>query len=245
MMSLKGPSRVHIAPQGYEDERIFEPAINMDADKVILVAHNEATDRSDECREEVEKHLQENNIEIEIERCDFFELQGSLSTITDLIRENRDNTVRINISTGSKITAIAGMFACMIHDAMPYYVKVDEYPGEPISKNVVDSFKVPTYPIQLIDDDLIQVLQFLLESEEKGEEVNIKAVNEFAQEAGLSVIEDSERNDDQIYDIINPNIIEPLEERDYIEIQGRANKKLLKLTDRGKNALKLTQFALE
>jgi len=40
-MSDRIPRRVHIAPQGFEDERIYSPAIKRDADSLILVSHDE------------------------------------------------------------------------------------------------------------------------------------------------------------------------------------------------------------
>lgn len=243
-MSLEGPKRVHIAPLGYEQERIYKPAIEMNADEVILVVHEDRTDQSEKCEEVVKEALEEESIEVSDEDCNFFDLQDAMYILTDIVGGKGDNTYRINISSGSKITAIAGMFVCMMYDAIPYYVKVEGYGEEPISHGVADSFSVPTYPIQLIDKDYIEVLEFLKVKNEDDAHVVIKDLNEFVQENELSVVEDSERDDTDIYDIVRPQIIEPLRERDYISLQRRGNEKVIELTSKGKDALQITKYAI-
>ena len=51
--------RVHIAPVGFEIDRIIIPAVKMKADKVWLVAHdNVAEDKASKYRQKIEKLLE-------------------------------------------------------------------------------------------------------------------------------------------------------------------------------------------
>ena len=126
------PRRVHIAPQGFEDERIYIPAIDRDADILVLVGHDEPDETAVQCRERIVDALNEQGIEVqETATCNLFDLNNSLETLLTLIRDrNPEDTVRVNISAGSKITAIAGMLACMFTDADPYYVVPEEQPND-------------------------------------------------------------------------------------------------------------------
>ena len=58
--------RVHIAPVGFEIDRIIIPAVKMKADKVWLVAHdNVAKDKASKYRQKIEKLLEKKGIKTE------------------------------------------------------------------------------------------------------------------------------------------------------------------------------------
>ena len=70
-MSSNLKLRVHIAPVGFEIDRIVIPAKKMRADKVWLIGHDQRT--SDKARpflEKVRKILEKNNIEVKEETAD-------------------------------------------------------------------------------------------------------------------------------------------------------------------------------
>lgn len=240
-MSLKGPYRIHLAPQGYEDERISAPAIDMEADQVVLITHEEESEQSKSCRETVLSSLDDAGIQNEVEECNFFDLDDSLSTISRIITDHPNDNLKINISTGSKITAVAGVLASMMSSASPYYVKVEDYGEEPISKSVSTTIGVPAYPIQFEDEQYIRVLEFINQRSSEGNEVAIKDLNQFVQKENLPAAAESERQNEDIYDIVNREIIDPLVERDYIYKHRMANKKLLKITEKGKSTLQLSK----
>ena len=59
--------RIHIAPVGFEIDRIIIPATTQKADKVWLIAHdNVAEDRAVKYREKIEKELEQNGIKTEV-----------------------------------------------------------------------------------------------------------------------------------------------------------------------------------
>ena len=75
--------RVHIAPVGFEIDRIIIPAVEMKADKVWLVVHdNVAEDKASKYRDKIEKSLEEKGIKTEINEAlsDGFEVLRDFET---------------------------------------------------------------------------------------------------------------------------------------------------------------------
>ena len=70
--------RVHVAPVGYEIDRIVLPAIEMRADKVCLMIHeNPSDDKATKFYSQIEKKLKKSNSETEKvyhNRADLFQI---------------------------------------------------------------------------------------------------------------------------------------------------------------------------
>ncbi|SIS19714.1 HFX_2341 family transcriptional regulator domain-containing protein [Natronorubrum thiooxidans] len=244
-MNLDSPQRIHIAPQGYEEQRIYKPAIENRADKVVLLV-TEGDEQSNKCQKNVEEELRDASIEVEKKNCDIFDQDESIQTISELIYSYSDDDVKVNISTGSKITAISGMLACMLTGATPYYVKAEDYGDEPVSKGVEDVISLPAYPIDPPQKSFVKVLSFLKEREDSDEKVKISDLNNFVQEEELDPVEGIERKDDRnIYDIVNRDIIDPLVEKEYIRKQPYAGSKYLTLTPKGKRTLDFSRHLID
>ena len=63
---MKFKKRIHIAPVGFEVDRIVEPAVKYKADKVYLLVHNnKKEDKATPYIENVIKELKQNKIESE------------------------------------------------------------------------------------------------------------------------------------------------------------------------------------
>lgn len=247
-MSLGGPRRIHIAPLGYEDERIYKPIINEDADKAILLVHEDDENESlgAECRERVETALEEESIEYEARKCDIFDLKEALGEFQNLIYQHQADAVFVNISTGSKITAISGMLACMMAGGRPYYVKPEDYGESTVSEGVEDTFTVSAYPIEPPNEEIIKVLEFIQEENDKGDDVIIGDINNFVNDKNLSLVQGIERQDsDNIYDLVRSNLIAPLSEREFIRVQRIGNEKRITLTEQGERVLDFSRFVLE
>ena len=145
MDDIKKPKyarRVHIAPVGFEIDRVVEPLKRMEADKVYLFA--EKTDKAEKLKHfisEIEKELDkrgEKRIDYEQKgwKLNEIELYATLREYRKIIEKEAGNEIFINVSTGSKIHAIAGMIASMIFKngtkgIMPYYVIPEEYVDRP------------------------------------------------------------------------------------------------------------------
>lgn len=232
-----------MAPQGYEEERIYKPAIENKADKVILLV-TEEDDQSVECRDKVVSELESEGVEVEQIECDIFDPNESMKTISEVIYEHPEDDVKVNIATGSKITAISGMLACMLAGATPYYVKAKDYGDEPVSQGVEDVIQLPAYPIEPPEEMFVRVLDYLDENED--EKVNIKNLIEFVHEEELDVVEGVERsNEMNIYDLVNDKIIEPLKSNGYIRVRPIGGSKNLSLTSKGRQTLKFSRHLID
>ena len=118
--------RVHIAPLGYEYERIVLPTLNQKADRAVLIDYRDDEERLP-YHEQVRSDLREAGITVESREADIFSLYDSIGTVARLIRENSEHQVYVNLASGSKVMAIGGTIACMAEGATPYYVRAEEY----------------------------------------------------------------------------------------------------------------------
>jgi hypothetical protein len=130
------PRRIHIVPIGFEEDRVVLPAVELKAEKVFLLANLPKNDRAGKFRTEVIRRLKEVDIEHEVRTASIFALDETLDLIVRLLRENRRESLFINLSAGSKIQALAGCLAAMIARAegisvCAYYVEPKRYKDDP------------------------------------------------------------------------------------------------------------------
>ena len=84
--------RVHIAPVGFEIDRIIVPAINMRADKVWLIGHaNLSEDKARPFLEKIRKTLAKKNIQVKEVTADRFRLFDIVKTVKEIIFEEQKN----------------------------------------------------------------------------------------------------------------------------------------------------------
>lgn len=245
-MTISTTRRIHIAPLGYEIDRISQPAIKHDADEVILVVPSDDDERSDECLEQVKEDLSENEIGVTEEQCDIFDPDESIQTISAVIREHPRDDVKVNIATGTKITAISGMLACMLTSAEPYYVRAEDYGEQPVREGVEDVVGLPAYPIDPPKEHFVKVLDFLRKSAEEEKDVKIQDINAFVRENDLEPVQDINRSDDsEIYDIVGEEIIDPLKERNHVDVIPKGGSKYVVLREEGERTLEFCRYLIE
>lgn len=215
--------RIHIAPQGYEDERIYLPALDLDADRVILLIHDDEDETASECRDTVISELNDKGVKTDVRRCDIFDINDSLETLFEEIRSRPSgDDIKVNVSAGSKIMAIAGMIACMFTGADPIYVVPEGYGNDTVSYGMKEIIGLPAYPIAEPDHQLVKVLNFIHnEQPDVGPEgVLLKDIGEFLLINELPAVESSDKGPgeaEEIYPIIRQKIITPLNQRGLIK----------------------------
>src|SRR5918911_4127629 len=159
--------RVHVAPVGFEVDRIVLPAINMKADRMWLIVHAGAkADKGDKFVKAIQSKLKDARIEClqaSADRIDLFDILRALRTI---ILKEKGNSILVNVSVGSKIQAIASMMACMMFKDIamikPYYVVPERYNSSQEDKEETEGVKdiigLPEYKIEIPSDKLIRCL---------------------------------------------------------------------------------------
>jgi len=166
MKSLSMPT-IHIAPVGFEVDRIVEPAVSDKADLVYLIMHHNVNDdKATKFAEKITLKLKKKRIKTKIVYADRFDLFEIIRVIKEIIKDERDSQVLLNVASGSKIHAIACMMACMIFDdrtnLKPYYAIPEKYhnfeSSEQQTYGVSDVHELPTYRITTPDEMLLKAL---------------------------------------------------------------------------------------
>ena len=234
--------RIHIAPVGYEIDRVVLPAKNLKADKVYLLIHeNKSQDKAVSFYEKITQQLKKQNIEVELEYHNRLDLFAIIKSVKQLIEKEKKNTLFVNLASGSKIQSIGCMMACMMfneyQNVRPFYVEAKEYTGfsgKPISKGIKEIEYVPTYNIQKPDSKHIAALKIIKEHKK----LTKKDMARAAVEQKLITINAQEDNQSQAtYASLDKNIIQPLLDKwKYITVEKLGRNRYIELTEEGKKA---------
>lgn len=169
-------ARVHVAAVGFEVERVTEAVLEDRADRVYLLTQAGDDAAAPFVAEVVRRLRRARSIEVRVEKTAIWDVFATLRTLRDIFeRERRIDRhargvvpVRVNVSTGTKISAIAGTLACMLWHGEPYYVQVTRswYSGlTPTVRAVNDVVRrvepVAVYELRAPGPELVEVLAAL------------------------------------------------------------------------------------
>jgi hypothetical protein len=232
---------VHIAPLGHERDRIAEPVRKHDADLLYLVEDTVHGGR-DGYHDEMIEGLEADGIDVRMESADLTDLYGVMAVVTTIAADHADDIVRVNVASGPKLADIGSAIACMATDATAYYVRPEEelhdLDNTPLTSGMVDDEAIPSYPIEAVSRDQVAVLDYLEETNTEAYTAKKKDLIEFAEEANLAFMADSDpANDKAKFALLNANVIDPLVEDGYIEVNQVGRQKQITLTDTGENVL--------
>jgi len=234
--------RVHIAPVGFEVDRIVIPAKRRKADRVWLMVHeNRSDDKAGPFVEKVRRQLQRANIEVATEHHDRLGLFKIIRSVRDIIEREKGNNVYVNLASGSKIQAIGGMMACMMFNSQknvyPFYVEARDYLGfkGPISTGVKGISDIPPYDIQIPEERHIGALRIIME---RGGRLTKKEMAELADREGLITVNAEKDNYSQArFASLDKNIIQPLLERwGFVRVDKVGRARWIEVTEEGRNA---------
>lgn len=234
--------RIHIAPVGYEIDRIVMPAKDLRADMVYLMIHeNKSQDKAVPFYNKITQQLKKQNIDVQLEYHDRLNLFAIIKSVKRLIEKEKQNKLFINLASGSKIQSIGCMMACMMfneyQNVKPFYVEAKEYPGfsgKPISTGIKDIEYVPTYNIQKPSQKHIEALKIINEKQRLSKKDMVK----LAVENKLITVNAQKGNESQAkFASLDKNIIQPLEEKwQYITVEKVGRNRYIQLTNEGKKA---------
>jgi len=235
--------RVHIAPVGYEVDRIVLSAKQERADRVWLLLHeNKSDDKAGPFVTKITTQLEKLHIEIKEEYHDRRDLFKIIRAVKNIIQKEKGNEIYVNLASGSKIQAIGTMMACMMFNdddsIHPYYVEAANYPGfdakKPLSTGIKEIVNVPPYSIKTPDKKLISALQIITEHNGK---LTKKEMAVLSEEKELITINAKEKNHSMArYASLDKNIIQPLKEWEFISVEKVGRNHWIEITEEGKNA---------
>ncbi|QAU13013.1 hypothetical protein EKH57_09925 [Halorubrum sp. BOL3-1] len=250
MSDFDVPKRVHVVPLGYELDRIVRPVVDGDADEVLFLEPNldrEGVDRPS-YHGAVRERIHEEEISTETVECDIFDLFSSLGTIAEIADELRDHNVYVNLASGSKVTAIGGMIACMVTGAIPYYVRAEEYAGgeeRPVASGARAPETLPKYPIEEPKPERVAVLAHV----EREQPVTKGELIDYGRREGLPFVEryDTEgvRNPERgYYRRLNAHVVDPLTDRGFVEVEEHSKYQYVSVTESGSNHLRAFRYLI-
>ena len=236
--------RVHIAPLGFEIDRIIIPLKQTKADKLWLLAHdNRSSDLSAPYLEKIKKECKKLGVEVKVAYSDRLNLFQTIKSIKDVINQEKNNYIYVNVASGSKIQAIACMMACMVlkecKNLQPFYAEPESYAafeGKQQSFGIKDTIPLPTYEIQTPKPKLLQALKIVQQA--KNQKITKKEMAELAEKQEIITINSEEKNHSQArFASLDKNIIQPLvDEWNFVEVEKIGRNRWIKITQEGKNA---------
>ena len=175
------------------------------------------------------------------DRLDLFEI---IKSIKKIIEREEGNNIYVNLASGSKIQAIAGMMACMMFNeqknVFPFYVEAKEYTGfknRQMSTGIKKPIELPSYEIQKPEKKHINALKII---NEKGGRLTKKEMAELADKSKLITVNAEKENYSQArFASLDKNIIQPLLSHwKFIEEEKIGRTRWIKMTQEGRNAAK-------
>ena len=243
-MSKLATFRVHIAPLGFEIDRITIPLKETKADKLCLLIHEKtAEDKSGPYLEKIRKECKKLGVQLEISHVDRLSMFKVIRAVKEIISQEKNNYIYVNVASGSKIQAIACMMACMIlkecKNIKPFYAVPEKYAafeGKQQSSGIKDTFPLPIYEIQTPKPKLLQALKIVHQAE--SQKITKKEMAEIAEEQEIIAINSEEKNHSQArFASLDKNIIQPLaEEWNFVEVEKVGRNRWIKITEEGQNA---------
>lgn len=240
--------RIHIAPVGFEVDRIVLPAIELKADKVYLLIHdNKSEDKASLWIKDVKKELKNNKIETEIVYANWRDIDSITKSVRNLLLQLKGNNIYINLASGSKNHAIGLDRAVMTLDESErdniqmFYAESKSYLGfshpKQLSTGVREIKSVRSHRIVIPNKKLIGALKIISDYyEEENEPIKKKELAKRCEDAGLLNISSTSSNRSQvILTSLDKTIIKYLKEpwKAIVEEQQGRNR-LISLTDEGK-----------
>ncbi len=235
--------RIHISPIGFEFKRVTHPLTQMQADRVYLITYKRNDDAT-QFLSQIKSDLKQNYKHIQTKEVfvDIWNLYECIEKFREIIFGEQGNHVYINVSTGTKITAIAGMLSCMLWEAIPYYSHIsytNRKTDTLLSEHVENPDELPTYDIKKPKSEWMQILK-LLESHNgvmrKSEiiaELESKKILRSKDYGGRELTGSAKHS--QLRALLDPMKLE----WKYIEIRSSGRRSEVMITPQGKNALKI------
>jgi len=257
MKTTKGleiPKNVHIAVIGYEIDRIVEPLKRTGVGRFYLLINKKESRRGEKFIEILKKKIVGTNEkeglippgEFKLVKIDLWDYRDIMSKLCKIINDevNKGNNVYVNISSGSKLAAVACTLAAFIYGGNPYYVQVREYNYiklleeqgkdlEGLTSGVKAILEIPEYTIERPDEKLVIALSLIKNAKNN---LSQKDLMKELEKIGLLKARGGENN---LYIKFRRKYLEPLLANGWITTKREGKESIITLTNRGINTLKI------
>lgn len=252
---MKRIREVHIAPLGYEIDRLVEPIREYRADVIYLLTHNSPLRGQANYHDDVHGALEDAGAEIRTREIDLYDLYDVLGEVTTIVADHPDDTVRVNVSTGNKLAAVGATIACMEEstDAEAYYVHPEErahdVETEPKTSGYASDELLPDYPIESPSHDEVKVMEYIQELDTEMYTPHKKDLIDRAREDDLAFLRNGNKNEDvsdkAAFGRLDAKIISKLKDRGFIEVEKAGRRKQVRLTEMGEKSLRAFRHKID
>ncbi|WP_237560604.1 HFX_2341 family transcriptional regulator domain-containing protein [Halostella litorea] len=245
--ALRTIEEVHVAPLGYEFDRIREPVLEYGADTLYLLGDPESERTA--YHDRLESELADRGVTVHARTVDLDDVYDVLGEITTIADRYDDDIVRVNVSSGPKLAAVGAALACMATDASGYHVHPESgsHPVEetPRTEGMAVAEQLPSYPLETPTADQVQVLDYVESSTDAAYTPKKSDLIAFAEENDLAFMTRADpANEKAKFALLNNRIVDPLTEQGYLRIESVGRTKQVSLTDTGRNALRAFRHKL-
>jgi len=224
----------------------------------LFIFKDEQTEQFMEQYSAVEKQLKEHNIEVIKKGIDIYNYTEVIQSISLIIKDERernpDTKIYINLSVGTKITAIAAMDACRFWDCTPYYVIGEHYiPEKAVSKQTtalsygkMEIFTPPTFKLIKPEPHLIEALKIIAEKKtgiyKKEFRKKLLVKNLLVIQKKYETPSDPKKLSAE-YMAMNQQYLYPLKDTwNYIQISDAKRNQKITLTDLGEETVQIFKY---
>lgn len=203
--------------------------------------HSKSQDKAADIVKQVESVLAKHPaIEVRHSHTEIWNLFSCIEKYREIFQAEKGNHVFVNVSTGSKVLAMAGMLSCMLWEGTPYYTKLDYEDGGPNKgadkRRVIGTDFLPVYQILKPSQESLTVLSIVNDA---GGKMSKKNLIEKLQEAKLIPHYQPSQPRSAPHSRLR-GILDPLESHwHFVEVKSRGRRSEVLLTQQGKNALRI------
>lgn len=221
--------RVHIAGQGYEVQRIVQPALDMRADRVHLLT-DPPKPALEPYHDRVVKRLKAAGVEVLVRHCEVWDPNAVVGEMGRIAEAERANHVYVNLGTGPKTCGIAATLAAMLWTMEAYYPRVDyeakdlELPQDFPVKEVTF---IPTFHLDPPGGDVLALLEML--TEKRGRPARKKEVVERLRDRRFLKEGASPQAEQNFAD----RVLKRADEWGFLDMEGEGRRRRIRLNARG------------
>jgi hypothetical protein len=244
---LRSVTEIHVAPLGYEYDRIEAPVIEYGADTLYLLRDPEL--RTADYHDRLSSALTEAGVAVRSRRVDLDDIYDVLGEVTTIADGHADDIVRVNVSSGPKLATVGAALACMATEAIGYHVHPESraHPIEttPRTEGMELAEQLPSYPLETPSTDQVRILEHIDSMSSDAYTPKKSDLIEFAESEELTFMTRSKpANDKAKFALLNNRILDPLSANGYVDVESVGRTKQVSLTETGENALRAFRHKL-
>lgn len=233
---IKGHKKIHIIPVAFEFDRAVLPVEENGADRVYILSGAQGGEGplSSAMAAKVARRLEKRVREIVKVNYGFYDYANIFRKLAEIGEREKGNDVLINLSSGGRIVAIAGILAASMYGWTPYYAEPENYGGKERSSGLKKVFEITTYPIEKPRGHLVACLALM-----EGIETQKSLMNKLEK---AEVFEDEipgEKLSKRSYMEFKRSYMDPLVEKGWISKDSKGRTSRLEITEAGREIVRI------